>query len=216
MIDDPQLRSLVTTALVGALLLCTLNVVVHRRQAISAVSNGLHIVMILAMLDMVWPSAMLVPPTGAVLVFAMCAAWYLIVTLRGGYRPMTGGYHVAMMAAMSWMYVVMSENLIPRKPGAMSAAMTAAEPSALASAPHGAAHGVSADMPMGTADGVPAWAMVVNWTCVGVFAAAAVWWIVRSAHTLRRGMTSVMHRSSGPTSQVLMAAAMSATFAVTV
>lgn len=119
MIADPQLRWVVTAALVAAVLLCGVGLLRHRGGVIGGVGHGMHVLMALAMIDMAWPSAMVVPLGAGVVIFAAFTVWYVVVTATRHYRPVNGIYHVAMMAAMSWMYAVMSDDIVGRSGGGM-------------------------------------------------------------------------------------------------
>lgn len=80
---------------------------------------GLHLVMAAGMVAMVWPFGMAVPPVLGALVFAAAAAVYafqIMVPERHHsssaleshqHRGALLWYHLAMMAAMAWMYVAM-------------------------------------------------------------------------------------------------------------
>ncbi len=114
MIADPQLRWVVTAALAAAAVLCGIGLVRHRGGAIGAVGHGIHVLMAVAMIDMAWPSAMVLPLPAGVVVFAAFTVFYVVATVARHYRPVNGLYHVAMMAAMSWMYAVMSADIVGR------------------------------------------------------------------------------------------------------
>lgn len=223
MIADPQLRWVVTAALAAAAVLCGIGLVRHRGGAIGAVGHGIHVLMAVAMIDMAWPSAMVLPLPAGVVVFAAFTVFYVVATVARHYRPVNGLYHVAMMAAMSWMYAVMSDDIVSRSGGAMvmdhstsGGDMGGMQMSAFSSplSPRHV-HGGGGMGGMSMADGLPGWAIALDWICVVVFAAATIWWLVRYFEARRRS-GALAGDPAGALCQVLMAGSMSAMFAVMV
>lgn len=195
MIDNPILRWAVTAALAVAVALCGTGLLQHRRRTTDRVGHFLHVLMAAAMIDMAWPLAMNVPPTAGAATFAAFALWYAAVTGRHLLRRVDGLYHVMMMAAMSWMYAVMSPDIVGRRGSRMAMA-----------------HGTM-DGQMSTTS-FPDWAIAVNWACTIGFASATAWVLLRYVH-LRHGSACTRRTTSaGAVCQVLMAMSMTVMFAV--
>jgi Domain of unknown function (DUF5134) len=81
--------------------------VTQRRAWASAVGNGLHFVMAIAMAVMVWPWGAQSPTTGPTVFFLLATAWFvtmIIVAAQTTAQRAACGYHALMMLAMAWMY----------------------------------------------------------------------------------------------------------------
>lgn len=81
----------------------------------------LHAVAGLAMVAMLWPWGMAIPPMAGVVVFTCAAAWFAVKAALGRENPYSHWYHGAMMASMIVMWVFMT-HLSPTTAG-HSAAM---------------------------------------------------------------------------------------------
>lgn len=146
---------------------------VRARRGADRVSYVAHALMSLAMVLMPWPAWSAVPAIVPILVFSAAALWYLFLALfrrdveagpgdGHGHGPLLLGYHVAMMAAMVWMVVVM----------ASMASMG------------GHMHGMSDSMSMWA---LPAWQLGLSLAATAFFALAAVWFLVRMLQPPVRG-----------------------------
>lgn len=129
-----------------------------------------HLLMSLAMIAMAWgwtgpPGS----PGGLVQIvgFGLVAVWFLSRALEPGSR-LVHGYHALMAAAMVWMVATM--------PLLMGMPMTA--DGGGGHGHHGGGTDVVAAVPAGP---TPDWASVGNWAFVVLCAAAAVFWVVRTA-----------------------------------
>ncbi|WP_018180676.1 DUF5134 domain-containing protein [Jongsikchunia kroppenstedtii] len=213
MISDPQLRWVLTVGLVAAIALCAVNPLRHRHNLVAVVSHVIHIAMALAMIDMVWPSAMYLPLTVGWIAFVAFGVWYLVITVFRHYPPLTGGYHVVMMAAMAWMYIVMDSDIVHRSSsgshGGASDSMSGVSSMPGMDMSGGGGHSMSMSA------GLPGWAQGIDVACAIVFTAAGLWWLLRYFEVRRRriGEGVLATDSAGALCQVLMAAAMAAMFA---
>jgi len=213
MISDPQLRWVLTIGLAMAIGMCAVAPLRHRGNLYSLVSHVIHIAMALAMIDMVWPSAMYLPLTTGWIVFAIFGVWYLMITATRRYPAVIGGYHVVMMAAMAWMYIVMDDSIVHRSSGGNHSGGNGSM-SGMSSMPGmdmsgGGGHSMSMTA------GLPTWAQGIDVACSIVFAAGGVWWLLRYFDVRRRPVDDGVlgTDSAGALCQVLMAAAMAAMFA---
>jgi hypothetical protein len=195
--------------------------VTHRRYGAwrSVLGEGLHALMGVAMIAMLWSWGSGVPIMAYVLVFTAAALWFVAVALFAGHSPATGPivtgrcagpagnawYHALMMASMVWMAVLLS---------ATSGSATAgAAPDDMASMP---------DMGMAMSErSTPSMPMfpMPQWSRVSC-AALAIVFCVAALRLIGRGLRPVLSRrptsASPPAVQLiggLMAAAMTATFA---
>lgn len=149
-----------------------------RTNAVSRISDVLHLLMSIAMLAIPWGwGSVVAPPVAQIVVFSLATAFYLVLLVGGdrvgahehhgpgGSARLVVGYHVVMMAAM----VVM---------GAM---MTGMHPAAGSSMPGMSMGGSGGRMSGGMA---PGWS-AVSWLLAVVFAVATLWLIVRLVGALR-------------------------------
>ena len=98
-------------------------VVTRLSRKLAVVSIGLHVLMCLAMISMVWPWGTRVPVIALVTVFTAGAAWFAGLALfrvrEAGHDlghaagRFAGWYQAAMMGAMVWMAVAMSAVTAP-------------------------------------------------------------------------------------------------------
>jgi hypothetical protein len=135
------------------------------------ISNLTHVPMSIVMLAMPWPWVSVFPTVLQIDVFTLAALWYAFLVLfrstapsdpHGHHTdPAVLRYHGGMMAAMVWMAVAMS-------PGGPIA---------------GGTTGMSMSMPVGSGStamtGSAAWGIAISTVLGGLFAAAAVWFVVR-------------------------------------
>ena len=207
MIQDLFLRWIVTTLFVISATECVYGIATRRRSWTGFVGNSLHALMAIAMAAMAWPRGADLPATGPLLFFLLATVWFIALTLgRPGHRR-TNVYHAVMMAAMAWMYAVMSGGLLPASSDAASA---------------GGHHGSSAMPGMNMsvtvaapdATGTPPVLTGLNWFFTIAFAGAGACWLLWLF--VRRG-TEPFPSSRvqfGIAAQVMMAAGMAIMFAV--
>ena len=150
--------------------------------------NALHAVASAAMILMIWPVGMRISPVLYILVFTGAAMYFAYLALFGS--PLTHPvYHVAMMAAMAVMGLLMAPNTgTPAMAGMPGGSHMAHMPMA---APAG--HAISR---------TPLWLTATTGVLAAGFAIATLWWF----YLLVRG-------PQRPYADLLMALGMSAAFA---
>jgi hypothetical protein len=114
MIGDLALRWIATTLFgVGIARYVYILVAQHGRWT-RAINHMLHLTMSAAMILMAWRVGMDLPTVGPMIFFLLAGVWFVRVAGRvpsaTGYR-LTNYYYATMMAAMAWMYAVMSGTL---------------------------------------------------------------------------------------------------------
>ena len=194
MIADVTLRWVVTVLFALGAAECVLAIASTHRRPVPLIGRLLHLVMAVAMAVMAWPRGAELPTAAPMVFFAAAAAWFAGVTLttaRSG--RLVEGYHTLMMAAMAWMYAVMTGAVLPGQ------------------AAHGTEHTMSG---MGHAAGYPMWITAVNWWWTVVFAVAAPWWLWRYFASRRAGTAALSVPHLGALCQALMAAGMAIMFGV--
>lgn len=208
MIDDPLLRCIVTglSALSGVE--AGFAIVTDRRSWILVLSDGLRLMMAIAMAVMVWPVGMRLAHTGPAVFFLLAAVWFVtmaVVTARGIAQHAVWGYHALTMVAMAWMLAVMNGHLLPGGSGAD--------------------HHMSSDMSMPDMDmagmdtpessGLPGWITAINWFWAVAFTVVTVFWIYRFRAERRNRVPHLWRSSLGSGGQAVMAAAMAVMFGAT-
>jgi hypothetical protein len=205
MIHDIVLRWVVTGLSALSAGAWGLAIVSRHRVWTEAVRCGLHFVMAIAMLVMVWPWGAQLPATGPAVFFVLAAVWFVILSLNPAEVPgetvplrTVYGYHALMMLAMAWMYTFIHGLLSPGH-----------------SSMH---HHMDMDMvgkEVQTSAGSPAWITAIDWFWFVGFAVAAVFWT--SGFGIKRpdGSTYNWWRSLNTPAQITMAAAMSIMFGAT-
>lgn len=146
---------------------------------------ALHGLASVAMIAMVWPVGMQIPPVLYVLVFTACALYFAYLAMYHGGLPHPV-YHVTMMGAMAAMGLLMTPN----------AATPAASAHVAASGHHHVAQAAGA-----TAQ-TPGWFTVACVVLAAGFGVATLWWF----YLLVKG-------PQRPFADVLMALGMSVSFA---
>ncbi|POX83887.1 DUF5134 domain-containing protein [Mycobacterium kansasii] len=206
MVDELLLRWLVT----GLFVLSGANYVVaaigQRGRWVYLVSNGLHLVMAIAMVVMIWPWGIHAPTTGPAAFFLLAAGWFIALTVVSAKtiaQWTAGSYHALMMLAMTWMYVVMNGHLLPGNPVTPHPASTAVSMPGME---------MSA-MPMPPESSQPGWVASVNWLWFLVFTIAAIVWTAVSLAGWRRGATERKRDILAQTGRISMALAMAIVFA---
>jgi Domain of unknown function (DUF5134) len=206
-IHDLFLRWIVTAFFVISATEYVYGIAAGRHSWTGFVGNSLHALMAIAMAVMAWPRGADLPATGPLLFFLLASVWFIALTLgRPGHRR-ANVYHAVMMAAMAWMYAVMSGGVLPASSDAASA---------------GGHHGSSAMPGMNMsvtfaapdATGTPPVITGLNWFFTIGFAVAGACWLLWLF--VRRG-TEPFPSSRvqfGIAAQVMMAAGMAIMFAV--
>lgn len=205
MIDDLALRWTVTV-LFGASMVGQVYVLVAQRDRwICTVERLLHLVMSAAMIVMAWPAGMKLPTVGPIVFFVAATVWFLLVAAHvfsGTAGRLTNGYHAIMMAAVAWLYAVMTGGL----PGKLSHSLdrTVSRPPAM-------------EMPgMDMSVPEPGWITALNWIATVGFAIAAMYWFYRYFARGRKNPVPNIARFAdlGPLYQAFMASGMAIMFGV--
>ena len=211
-------------------ILCRVATRLSRRLAV--VSIGLHVLMCLAMISMLWPWGTRVPVIALVTVFTAGAAWFAGLALfrvrEAGHGlghaigRFAGWYQAGMMGAMVWMAVAMSAATAPAGLLAAGQAQGASGMSAMSGMSMGTATGATGTSTATGATGTSAtlsaftlghslgWVGTVCLALGVVFFAAGAWFAVAALRALaapdlaRRRTGSTVHDGMG----ALMAAGM--------
>ncbi|BAN29184.1 DUF5134 domain-containing protein [Mycobacterium avium subsp. hominissuis] len=162
------------TALFGASLAAYAYLAVSQRDRWScAVNHLLHLAMSAAMILMVWRVGLGLPAVAPTLFFLLAGAWFVFLAVRASAESrerLKTCYYAAMMAAMAWMYALMSSGTT----GAHAHG-------------HSASDSVGANMPGMRLPEHPAspgaggfsWVAAANLLGALGFAALAVYWLYR-------------------------------------
>jgi Domain of unknown function (DUF5134) len=232
MIHDLVLRWVVSGLFVLSAAECGFAIITHHRRWTSVLTNGLHFVMAVAMVVMVWPWGAQLPTTGPAIFFLLAALWFVSRAVaaaqttahRGLY-----GYHGLMMLATAWMYAIMNGDLLAlRSKSDMSmpdmpmsttsmpptSGMTMPPSRGMSMPPSSAMTMPSGGgMNMPASSGPPLWFTAVGWIGTLSFAAAAVFWTYWSF--IQRRREEAWHRSLASLCQAMMAAGMAIFFLAT-
>lgn len=175
MIDDLALRWIVTALFAAGIAGYVYIIVAQPVQWKCTVNHLLHLAMSAAMIVMAWPTGMSLPTIGPMIFFLLAAVWFAIAPGRAPGNisaRVINSYHAVKMAAMAWMYAVMSGSL----PG------QACHPSDHTRAFSPGSHMAGMDMSGPEASwsaAEPEWIATVNAFASVGFAAAAVYWLYR-------------------------------------
>lgn len=186
MTDGSSLRWVVTGLFGLSVAMYAYLAVAQRVRWTSRVTHLLHLTMSVAMVLMVWRVGLDLPAIGPTLFFLLAGVWFAGLAIRAssasGQRLKTC-YYAAMMAAMAWMYALMSGAV----PG-------------LAPRPHAQPASSVMDMPgmelpsheMAPAAARSSWVTAANWIGVVAFAAVAFYWSCRfvGGRRMNRGPTT--------------------------
>lgn len=182
--------------------------VTQQRAWTSVVSNGLHLVMAIAMVVMLWPVGAALPTTGPAVFFLLAAGWFATLTaLRAKTITALVGcsYHALMMLAMAWMYVAMSDQLLACPAAHQTMAPGTSMPGM---------HMSGTDMAAGAT--APGWVSAVNWFWLLAFAIAAIIWVIISVRARPRAGTESWRSCLTHAGRAMMAAGMAIAFAAMV
>ncbi|OBI39791.1 DUF5134 domain-containing protein [Mycobacterium colombiense] len=173
MIGETAMRWVVTVLFGVSNAMYAYLVVAQHDRWTSRLTHLLHLTMSVAMVLMVWRVGLDLPALGPMLFFLLAAVWFVGVAVRASAQSrqrLKTCYYAAMMAAMAWMYALMS--------GAVPGVSTH---------PHSQPDSAVMDMPGMTlpshgmssaAAGFP-WVSAANWIGVAAFAAVALYWSYR-------------------------------------
>ena len=213
MIEGLFLRWIVTILFALATAECVYSLATHRMRWPATIGHILHLIMSVAMLVMAWPFSMSWPTVPPMWFFVAATAWFIVAILL--YSPdrltrIADSYHAFMMAAMAWMYAIMTPGLLP---GTSSDHMALAMGETLVLA-H--SHG-DMDMDMDMSPAKPLWITGINWFMIVAFLLATVVWLyVYFARRRASEEPSGMLTHAGELSQVFMALGMAIMFFPTV
>ncbi len=173
MIGDPALRWAVTVLFGVGAATYAYRVVAQRDQWTGKVNHVLHLVMSVAMVLMVWRVGLALPATGPALLFLLAAVWFVCVAVwasSASRQRLKTCYYAAMMAAMAWIYALMSGGLpgVPTHPHARPDSAPTHMPGMTPPSHH-----------MSSAPAGFSWLAVANWIGVLGFAAVALYWSYR-------------------------------------
>jgi uncharacterized protein DUF5134 len=172
MIGETPLRWAVTLLFATSVGVYAYLVVTQRDQWTARLTHLLHLTMSVAMVLMVWRVGLDLPAVGPTLFFLLAGIWFVGVAAwaSSASQRLKTCYYAAMMAAMAWMYALMSGAV----PG-VSAHLHAQAGSAVMDMPgmQPPAHEMSPATPGFS------WVSAVNWMGVTAFAAVALYWSCR-------------------------------------
>lgn len=146
-----------------------------------------------AMVVMAWPVGMKLPIPGPMVFFLAAAVWFVLVAghaFSADAGRLTNGYHAIMMAAVAWLYAVMTG-------GPLGDSSDHTMPSMDMSVPR-------------TAE--PGWVIAVDWIAAVGFASAAAYWLYR--YFAQRKSSPVLLGDWGTLCQAFMASGMAIMFGV--
>nr|VTP04505.1 hypothetical protein BIN_B_05568 [Mycobacterium riyadhense] len=171
MIGDLALRWTVTVLFGASFAWHLYGLVAQRDRWICTIERLLHIVMCAAMVVMAWPAGMRLPTVGPMVFFLAAAVWFVLLAAHlfsGADGRLANGYHATMMAAVAWLYAVMTGGPLGSRGGAAGQAMASAPDMNMPGMDTSAAE---------TAD--PGWITTLNWIAAIGFAGAAIYWLYR-------------------------------------
>lgn len=205
MIHEFALRWVTTGLFLFSAAETALTIARRPRTWAQVVGHLLHFLMAVAMAAMAWPWGARVPPTGPAVFFVLAAAWFATTaaTAHTTAPRLWDGYHALMMLATAWMYVIMSDHLLPLR----SSVHDRARPDAPMPGMDMAA------MRMPVISGSPMWFGALNWLGTAAFAIASVFWTRK--YLRERQHDAALSRSLAPLSQAAMAAGMAILFLAT-
>lgn len=173
MIGELPLRCVVTVLFGASIAMYAYHIVAQRVRWSYRINHLLHLVMSIGMVSMVWRVGLGLPAMGPMLFFLLAGVWFAGAAMgksSASRQRLKTWYYAAMMAAMAWMYAVMSGGV----PGTHSHVHSPSDSAAMAMPGMGLpSHRMS---PMTT--GI-SWIAVANWVGAASFAAVALYWSYR-------------------------------------
>ncbi|OBH42249.1 DUF5134 domain-containing protein [Mycobacterium mantenii] len=169
MIGDVPLRCAVTILFGVSITMYAYLAVAQGDRWTCRVNHLLHLAMSVAMVSMVWRVGMSLPAIGPMLFFLLAGVWFVGVAVwssSASRQRLKTWYYAAMMAAMAWMYAVMSGGV----PGIDSRSNSAVMAMPGMQSP-------GRDMSPATTG--LSWVAAANWLGVVGFAAVALYWAYR-------------------------------------
>ncbi|BBY40208.1 hypothetical protein MMAN_43420 [Mycobacterium mantenii] len=169
MIDAGPLRCAVTILFGVSITMYAYLAVAQRDRWTCRVNHLLHLAMSVAMVSMVWRVGLGLPTIGPMLFFLLAGVWFVgaaVWSSSASRQRLKTSYYAAMMAAMAWMYAVMSGGV----PGIHSP-----PDSAVMDMPGMRSPGPN----MSSATTGSSWVAAANWLGVVGFAAVALYWAYR-------------------------------------
>jgi hypothetical protein len=208
LIGDLALRWTVTVLFGASFAGHLYGLVAQRERWVCTIERLLHIVMCAAMVVMAWPVGMKLPTLGPMVFFLAAAVWFVLVAAHvfsGDDGRLTNGYHAVMMAAVAWLYSVMSGGPLDGRTHSPEHNMTSPSgmnmPGMDMSAPETAQ---------------PGWVTAVDWIAAVGFATAAVYWLYWyfAQRKTNPGLQTARLRDWGTQCHAFMASGMAIMFGV--
>ena len=218
MIQDLELRWVVTLLFVFSAAVCVQAMAAHRHSVSTVISYSLHAVMAIAMAVMAWPRGAELAARAPMLFFAAAAVWFAVLTLRTTDHRAGNAYHTLMMAAMAWMYAAMGGIPLQKAGSSGDAAMAGMDMPDMPGMNAGSGHAGHAGPPghaAGQSGTEPAtWIAALNWSCTIGFTVAAVFWLYRFITARLKPSGDGSRQGLGILCQLTMAAGMAVMFGV--
>lgn len=172
MIGEAPLRWAITLLFTVSVAMYAYLVVAQRGRWTGRLTHVLHLAMSVAMVLMVWRVGLDLPAIGPTLFFLLAGVWFVGVAVwasSASRQRLKTCYYAAMMAAMAWMYALMSGAV----PGV--SAHLHSQPGSVMDMP---------GMRPPAHDTTPpttgfSWVCAANWIGVAAFAAVALYWSYR-------------------------------------
>ena len=207
LIGDLALRWTVTVLFGASFAGHVYSLVAQRGRWICTVERLLHIVMCAAMVAMAWPVGMELR-LGPMVFFLVAVVWFVLVAAHvfsGDAERLTNGYNAIMMAAVAWLYAVMSGGPLGQRGHSPDHTMS--------SSPSMKMPGMDRSVPEAAE---PGWITTLNWIAAVGFASAAVYWLYQ--YFAPRKTNTVLHTARlgdwGTLCQAFMASGMAIMFGV--
>lgn len=173
---DLALRWIITILFGASIATYVYILLAQPRRWTSTVNHLLHLAMSAAMIVMAWGVGMNLSPAGPIIFFLLAGVWFARAAARmstaTGER-LTNGYYAVMMAAMAWMFAVMSGGLAGQFGHSSSDHAQSAALGMDMSGMEMPAHQMSPTEP------ADQWIAAVNWIVTLGFALVALYWACR-------------------------------------
>lgn len=197
MISDLTLRWIVTALFGFSIATYSYTLVAQRCRWTTTITHLLHVVMSAAMILMAWRAAIEFPRFGPIAFFVLAGVWFVCVAGRAARGRMINYYYAVAMAAMAWMYAVMTGTL----PGLNGRSPERAPSNSMASGMDMSARNID------WASAGSAWVTAVNWVVTGGFAVVALYWPCRY-FAERRGNPEPIYQACTAAGTALMFASL--------